>query len=93
MDVIWGIAQNALAQACFELDVTHRKDSNKEDYAEKEIIIISESDVPGIPRNPPEMFPDIINNVLKGQFLKCEIVKREGKNLHCKVSHSGVGGY
>lgn len=93
MDVIWGVVQSAVGAARFEIDVTHRKDGNRGQYSDREIILISESDVPGIPRDPQDITPDIINQGLKGQFIKCEIKQKDAQSLHCKISHSGAGGY
>ena len=38
-DIVWGTVTKVIDNNKFEMNVTHRKDENKNDYADNEIII------------------------------------------------------
>tara|TARA_B100000029_G_scaffold101452_2_gene91750 strand:- start:2860 stop:3147 length:288 start_codon:yes stop_codon:yes gene_type:complete len=93
-DIIWGTATKILDNSSFELNVTHRKDENKNNYSDNEIIVFTEIDIVSIPSDPNMRTVQQIENALKDKFIKCEIMSRsENSDLVCKVFHSGAGGY
>ncbi|KFM16375.1 hypothetical protein AAA799P11_01438 [Marine Group I thaumarchaeote SCGC AAA799-P11] len=93
-DIIWGNGANVLSNDIFVLNVTHRKNGNKEDYSDTEKIKISKADIPGLPHARADWSEDTLKSCIKDAFLKCEIEQREDSGiLSAKVSHSGVGGY
>ena len=93
-DIIWGNGSHVLSKDSFELNVTHRKDGNKNEYSDIEKIKIISADLPGFPLDQKDWKLEVLQTCVTDAFLKCEIDKRdEGNILHAKVSHSGVGGY
>ncbi|MFB5631663.1 MAG: hypothetical protein ACE5RN_08770 [Nitrosopumilaceae archaeon] len=93
-DIIWGNVGKVLSGQIFELNLTHRKDGNKNDYSDIEKIKIIETDIVTLPANPSDCTKEQVEQVLSGLFVKCEIKERgdEG-NLLASISHSGQGGY
>ena len=93
-DIIWGNGSDILSSNSFVLNVTHRKNGNKENYSDIEKIRIDEADVPGLPHIESEWNEEILKQCTQDAFLKCEIKTREESGMIiAKVSHSGVGGY
>ena len=94
MDIIWGNVGNVISGQLFELNVTHRKDGNKNDYSDIEKIKFSGTDMAMLPSDPNEFSKEMIAQNLGGAFVKCEI-KEKGPDgcLVAFVSHSGQGGY
>lgn len=94
MDIIWGNVSEILSPELLKLEVTHQKDSNKEDYAQTEQIYMKSVDIFSIPENPSERSIDVVKENLDGRFVKCEIENKDPNgNLVAIVSHSGQGGY
>lgn len=92
-DIIWGNAIKIISDSIFELNVTHKKNGNKNEYSDREIIKLIDVDIPGITTIDDSSFQKL-NEVLLNQFVKCEVTSRNQDNsLNSKVSHSGVGGY
>ena len=93
-DIIWGNGQNIISTESFQLNVTHRKDGNSDEYTDTVKIIISEVDLPGLSDNKSDWTKENLQNVIVNAFLKCEIHSKtpEG-DLIAKVSHSGAAGY
>ena len=93
-DIIWGNGQNIISTESFQLNVTHRKDGNSDEYPDTVKIIISEVDLPGLSDNKSDWTKENLQNVIVNAFLKCEIDSKtpEG-DLIAKVSHSGAAGY
>ena len=93
-DIIWGNGSEILSSNSFILNVTHRKNGNKQEYSDVEKIKIVEADIPGLPLNESEWNPEILGKCTHEAFLKCEIKSRdESGMILAKVSHSGAGGY
>lgn len=93
-DIIWGNGSEILSANSFILNVTHRKNGNKDNYADVEKIKIIQADIPGLPHNESEWNNEILEQCTKDAFLKCEIQSRDDSGMIlAKVSHSGVGGY
>ncbi|RMW39846.1 MAG: hypothetical protein EA446_01975 [Nitrosopumilus sp.] len=93
-DIIWGNGSDILSSNSFILNVTHRKNGNKEKYSDIEKIKIVEADIPGLPHNEAEWSQEILRQCTLEAFLKCEIQTRDESGvIMAKVSHSGVGGY
>ncbi len=92
-DIIWGNGSQVLTKDSFVLNVTHRKNGNKENYSDSEKVKITSADLPGFPHNQQEWAPETLQECIKDAFLKCEVDGREEGTLLAKVSHSGVGGY
>ena len=94
VDIIWGNGAKIVSNNSFVLNVTHRKNGNREDYADTETIQITTVDLPGLSDNPVEWNEENLKTCVVDSFLKCEIEKKEESGiLLAKVSHSGVGGY
>ena len=93
-DIIWGNGQNIISTESFQLNVTHRKDGNSDEYPDTVKIIISEVDLPGLSDNKSDWIVENLQSVIVNAFLKCEIDSKtpEG-DLIAKVSHSGAAGY
>ena len=94
VDIIWGNGSKVLSHNSFVLNVTHRKDGNKHDYADSEIITITSADLPGFPHDESNWNEEALGTCVIDAFLKCEVDRRdEAGILFGKVSHSGAGGY
>ena len=93
-DIIWGNGASVLSNNSFVLNVTHQKNGNSQSYSEKETILITSADLPGLPHNESEWNEESLKTCVIDAFLKCEIdAKDESGMLKARVSHSGVGGY
>jgi hypothetical protein len=93
-DIIWGNGSKILSANSFLLDVTHRKDGNKQDYSDSEKIIMTSADLPGLPQNQSDWDEESLKTCVIDAFLKCEVNKRDETGvILAKVSHSGAGGY
>ncbi|MDH3340243.1 MAG: hypothetical protein OEL84_03035 [Nitrosopumilus sp.] len=93
-DIIWGNGSKVLSANSFLLNVTHRKDGNKQDYSDSEKIIMTSADLPGLPQNQSDWDKESLKTCVIDAFLKCEVEQRnESGIVLAKVSHSGVGGY
>lgn len=94
MDIIWGNVGKVLSGQIFEINVTHRKDGNKNDYSDIEKIKFSGTDLATLPSDPNQCTKEAIEQSLGGVFVKCEVKERDAEgNLVAFVSHSGQGGY
>ncbi len=93
-DIIWGNGQKIISTDSFEINVTHRKDGNSDEYPDSVKIIISGVDLPGLSDNKSDWTVENLQSVIVNSFLKCEIESKtpEG-DLIAKVSHSGAAGY
>ena len=93
-DIIWGNGQKIISTDSFEINVTHRKDGNSDEYPDSVKIIISGVDLPGLSDNKSDWTVENLQSVIVNAFLKCEIDSKtpEG-DLIAKVSHSGAAGY
>ena len=92
-DIIWGNGTKILSKDSFLLNVTHKKNGNKNQYSESEKITISTADLPGMPYEKENWNEESLKSCVIDAFLKCEIDKIEEDGLVAKVSHSGAGGY
>ena len=93
-DIIWGNGASVVSSDTFVLNVTHRKDGNKNNYSDIEKIKFSGTDLTTLPSDPNEFSKEMIEKNLGGVFVKCEIKERDAEgNLVAFVSHSGQGGY
>ena len=93
-DIIWGNGSKVLSTNSFLLNVTHRKDGNKQDYSDSEKIIMSSADLPGLPQNKSDWDEESLKTCVIDAFLKCEVNQRDESGfILAKVSHSGAGGY
>ena len=93
-DIIWGNVGRIISGQIFELNLTHRKDSNKNSYSNLELIKLQNTDIPTIPLDPAQCTVEILNQYLAGRFIKCEVQERDDNNHLCSnVSLSGQGGY
>jgi len=94
VDIIWGNGSKVLSTNSFVLNVTHRKDGNKNDYSDSEKITIISADLPGLPQNESDWNEEALKSYVIDAFLKCEVDGRDGAGVILgKVSHSGAGGY
>ena len=94
MDIIWGNVGKVISDQIFELNLTHRKDGNKNTYSDIEKIRISETDFMSLPADINNYTKELVEENLSGVFVKCEIKdKDEEGNWISSVSHSGQGGY
>jgi len=50
-DIIWGNGQKIISTDSFQINVTHRKDGNYDEYPDSIKIIISGVDLPGLSDN------------------------------------------
>ena len=93
-DIIWGNGQKIISTDSFQINVTHRKDGNSDEYPDSVKIIISWVDLPGLSDNKSDWTVENLQSVIVNAFLKCEIDSKtpEG-DLIAKVSHSGAAGY
>ena len=93
-DIIWGTGSRVISRDSFVLDVTHRKDGNKNDYSNSEKITLVSADLPGLPYDQKDWSEEALKRCVLDAFLKCEVEKKdEAGSLLAKVSHSGAGGY
>ncbi|MDH3395098.1 MAG: hypothetical protein OEL52_02970 [Nitrosopumilus sp.] len=94
VDIIWGNGAKVLSANSFVLNVTHRKDGNKNVYSDSEKITITSADLPGLPNNESKWNEEELKSCVIDAFLKCEVNGRDGSGIILgKVSHSGAGGY
>ena len=93
-DIIWGNGEKIISTDSFQINVTHRKDGNSDEYPDSVKIIISGVDLPGLSDNKSDWTIENLQSVIVNAFLKCEIDSKtpEG-DLIAKVSHSGAAGY
>jgi hypothetical protein len=93
-DIIWGNGEKIISTDSFQINVTHRKDGNSNEYPDSVKIIISGVDLPGLSDNKSDWTVENLQSVIVNAFLKCEIDSKtpEG-DLIAKVSHSGAAGY
>jgi len=93
-DIIWGNGQKIISTDSFQINVTHRKDGNSDEYPDSVKIIISGVDLPGLSDNKSDWTVENLQSVIVNAFLKCEIDSKtpEG-DLIAKVSHPGAAGY
>ena len=93
-DIIWGNGEKIISTDSFQINVTHRKDGNSDEYPDSIKIIISGVDLPGLSDNKSDWTVENLQSVIVNAFLKCEIDSKtpEG-DLIAKVSHSGAAGY
>ena len=93
-DIIWGNGEKIISTDSFQINVTHRKDGNSDEYPDSVKIIISGVDLPGLSDNKSDWTVENLQSVIVNAFLKCEIDSKtpEG-DLIAKVSHSGAAGY
>ena len=93
-DIIWGNGQKIISTDSFQINVTHRKDGNYDEYPDSVKIIISGVDLPGLSDNKSNWTVENLQSVIVNAFLKCEIDSKTDKgDLIAKVSHSGAAGY
>ena len=93
-DVIWGNGSNILSASSFVLNVTHRKNGNRDNYSDTEKITVTSADLPGMPRNRDDWTEESLRTCVVGAFLKCEVERRDESGIIIgKISHSGAGGY
>ena len=93
-DIIWGNGSKVLSSDSFILNVTHRKNGNKNDYSDSEKIMILSAELPGLLNDKNKWEPEKLKACVVDAFLKCEIDLRNDEGvLLAKVSHSGAGGY
>ena len=92
-DIIWGNVVKILSDNTFELNVTHRKDSNDDDYPDTQPIEIDKTDIVTIPVEPSQRTISNLEQGLMNQFVKCEVKDRKDNLIIADVSHSGQGGY
>lgn len=94
MDIIWGTVGKALSDQIIELNLTHRKDGNKNTYSDIEKIRISQTDFGSLPTDVNNFTKELVEENLLGAFVKCEIKDKDSEgNYVSSVSHSGQGGY
>ena len=93
-DIICGNGLKIISTDSFQINVTHRKDGNSNEYPDSVKIIISGVDLPGLSENKSDWTVENLQSVIVNAFLKCEIDSKtpEG-DLIAKVSHSGAAGY
>ena len=93
-DIIWGNGEKIISTDSFQINVTHRKDGNSDEYPDSVKIIISGVDLPGLSDNKSDWTVENLQSVIVNAFLKCEIdSKTPDGDLIAKVSHSGAAGY
>lgn len=93
-DVIWGNGSNVLSANSFVLNVTHRKNGNRDRYSDVEKITVTSADLPGMPRDRGDWTAESLRSCVADAFLKCEVERRdESGTVMGKISHSGAGGY
>lgn len=93
-DLIWGNIKNILGLDTFELNVTHKKDDNQNQYADVEKIKFQETDIVSIPVDVSQRSKEDLEHNLKDKFVKCEIEGKDSSGyLIARVFQSGQGGY
>ena len=93
-DIIWGNGTRVLSCDSFVLNVTHRKNGNRNDYSNTEKITMISADLPGLPHNEKDWTEESLKACVVDAFLKCEVDRRdEAGAILGRVSHSGAGGY
>ena len=93
-DIIWGNVGKIISNNIFELNVTHRKDGNKNSYSDIEKIKFTGTDIVTIPADPLQCTKEVLEQNLGDMFVKLEIDQRDGEgNVVGFVSHSGQGGH
>ena len=70
MDIIWGTVGQVLSGQVFELNLTHRKDGNKNTYSDIEKIKISETDFGSLPLDVNHFTKELVEENLSGAFVK-----------------------
>jgi hypothetical protein len=94
MDIIWGTVGKVLSSQIFELNITHKKNGNKNTYSDIEKIRINDTDFVSLPADINNWTQELIEENLSGVFVKCEIKDKDPDgNYVSSVSHSGQGGY
>lgn len=94
MDIIWGTVGKVLSGQVFELNLTHRKDGNKNTYSDIEKIKIIETDFGSLPLDINNFTKKLVEENILDAFVKCEIKDKDSEgNYLSSVSHSGQGGY
>ncbi len=85
-DGIGGPVVRCLSGNTFELDVTHYRKDNKEQYSRIEKVIISKIDNPDNPEYR-ETTQNELEQALKGKFVSCNVQYRDEKTdaLFCNV--------
>ena len=85
-DGIGGPVMRCLSGNTFELDVTHYRKDNGEQYSKIEKIVISKIDNPENPEYR-ETTKEDLEQALKGKFVSCNVQYRDGKTdaLVCNV--------
>ena len=85
-DGIGGPVMRCLSGNTFELDVTHYRKDNEEQYSKIEKIVISKIDKPDNPEYR-ETTKEDLEQALKGKFVSCNVQYRDGKTdaLVCNV--------
>ena len=93
-DIIWGTVTKVTTNNKFEINVTHRKDENTNQYDDNEIVVFTEIDIMSLPADPSLRTIKQIEDAIKDKFIKCVVISRSNdRTLDCKVFHSGAGGY
>ena len=93
-DIIWGNGSNVLSASSFVLNVTHRKNGNRDSYSDMEKIAVTSANLPGMPLNKGDWTEESLRACVVDAFLKCEVERRdESGTIMGKISHSGAGGY
>lgn len=94
MDIVWGNVGKILSGQIFELNITHRKNENKNTYSDIEKIRISETDLGGLPDGIDNYTKELLEKNISGIFVKCEVKEKDDEgNYVSSVFHSGQGGY
>ena len=85
-DGIGGPVLRCLTGNAFEMNVTHFRKDNKEDYDQIEKIIIAKVDNPDNPQYQQKSQEDL-EQALKGRFVTCNVQYRDKKTdaLICNV--------
>ncbi len=90
-DIIWGNATEILLSNSFRLNVTHKKNGNKQDF---ETIKIISDYLPGLPIAENDWNEESLKICINDAFVKCEITQMDESGIIlAKVSHSGAGEY
>ena len=76
-DIIWGTVTKVIANNKFEINVTHRKDENTNQYDDNEIVIFTEIDIMSLPADPSLRTIEQIEDAIKGKFITDSSAKVE----------------